>query len=75
MRCYFVQSGHIADVEVLELDGSDVDAIQQARGLFRERKERFEGFEVWDLARCVYRFAEMKPGQSVTIAHGLRFGR
>jgi hypothetical protein len=60
MRCYFVQSGHIADVEVLEPDGSDADAIEQAKGLFRERKG-FEGFELWDLARWVYRFPEVMP--------------
>ena len=51
MRCYFVQGGHIAGVEVLELYASDADAIQQATLLFREREGSFEGFEVWDLVR------------------------
>jgi hypothetical protein len=58
MRCYFVQSGHYAAVEVLDVDVSDAEVIQQAKTLFREHQGRFEGFEVWDLARHVYSFPE-----------------
>jgi hypothetical protein len=62
MRCYFVHSGHFAAVEDLELFNSDADAIEQAGALFiAARHGRFEGFEVWDLARRVYRFPEVTP--------------
>ena len=55
MRCYFMRDGHIAAVELLS-DASDAAAIAQALVLFKERQDKFAGFEVWDRARFVYRF-------------------
>ncbi|MDE2228509.1 MAG: hypothetical protein KGL11_05655 [Alphaproteobacteria bacterium] len=59
MRCYFMRGGHIGAVEVLT-DSSDAAAIKQAEGLFRERSEKFDGFEIWDRARFVHRYEEAK---------------
>ena len=51
MRCYFMRDGHIEAVE--ELPGlSDEEAIAKAHALFSERKQHFEGFELWDRARA-----------------------
>ena len=52
MRCYFVRDGHIAAVELLDVK-SDEEAVEKCRGLFEERKSKYEGFEVWDRARKI----------------------
>jgi hypothetical protein len=57
MRCYFLRDGHIAGVEVLPLGLSDEDAIAKADAVAAKRKGSFEGFEVWDRARFVFRGA------------------
>jgi hypothetical protein len=52
MRCYFMRGGHIEAVE--ELPGlADEEAIAKAHALFSERKDVFEGFELWDGARVL----------------------
>jgi hypothetical protein len=52
MRCYFMRAGHIVGVELL--DGlSDAEACERAHVLFSERKDRVEGFEVWERDRVV----------------------
>jgi len=60
MRCYLFRSGHIAAVETLK-DGSDEALIEQARALFEKRERDYQGFEVWDCARFVYRYPELPP--------------
>jgi len=60
MRCYFLWHGHIGGVEVLEVT-SDEEAIKQAEALFEKRKKEFEGFEVWDCARFLYRYPVALP--------------
>lgn len=55
MRCYFMRDGHIAAVELLS-DVSDAAAIAQAVVLFKDRQDKYAGFEVWDRARFVHRF-------------------
>lgn len=50
-----MRDGHIAAVELLS-DVSDAAAIGQALVLFKERQDKFAGFEIWDRARFVYRF-------------------
>jgi hypothetical protein len=55
MRCYFLRGGRIAGVEILPSDLSDEDAIARAHALASKRKGPFEGFEVWDRARFVFR--------------------
>jgi hypothetical protein len=47
-----MRNGHIAAVEPLDLV-SDDEAIEKAKSLFAERKDRFERFEIWDHARKV----------------------
>jgi len=54
MRCYFLREGHIASVELLT-GLSDEEAIAKAHELYRERRAKFEGFEVWDRTRVVTR--------------------
>ena len=55
MRCYFLRGGRIAGVEILPLGLSDEDAIARAHTLSSKRKDLFDGFEVWDRARFVFR--------------------
>lgn len=55
MRCYFLRGGRIAGVEILPLGLSDEDAIARAHTLASKRKGPFDGFEVWDRARFVFR--------------------
>jgi hypothetical protein len=52
MRCYFMRDGHIASVELLDVN-SDEEAIEKSKALFEERKSKFDGFEVWDRARKI----------------------
>jgi hypothetical protein len=55
MLCYFLRDGHLAGVEMLPLGLSDEDAIARAHTLSSKRKGPFDGFEVWDRARFVFR--------------------
>ncbi len=54
MRCYFLIDGHIAGIEMLT-GLSDRDAVTKARLLFSERRIPFDGYEVWDQTRFVFR--------------------
>ena len=56
MRCYFLNDGHIAGVEMLPLGLSDKDAMARAHMLSAKRMGPFDGFEVWHRGRCVFRF-------------------
>jgi hypothetical protein len=58
MRCYFIRCGHIADVDKLAEFSGDV-AIAKAHALFSERKDLFEGFELWDCARVLIGHPEL----------------
>lgn len=60
MRCYLYRGGHIAAVEILAA-GSDDALIQQARAVFEKRKREFDGFEVWDRTRFIYRLPALPP--------------
>ena len=55
MRCYFLRDGHIAGVEILPVGLSDEEAIARAHTQASKRKGLFDGFEVWDRARFVFR--------------------
>jgi hypothetical protein len=55
MRCYFLNDGHIAGVEILPPGISDKDAIARAHVLSLKRKGPFDGFEVWHRNRMVFR--------------------
>jgi hypothetical protein len=52
-----MQNGHIAAIEILPPGLSDEDAIERAKALFRERwkQARYDGLEVWDETRNIYR--------------------
>lgn len=53
MRCYLMKDGHIAAVEMLR-PGSDADLITQCATIWNERKDKYDGFEVWDQARFIH---------------------
>lgn len=55
-----MRNGHIATVEVL--DGpSDEAVIEQAQTLFKKHATDFDGFEIWQCAKFVYRYPELPP--------------
>ena len=65
MRCYFLKGNRIESVELLKAT-TDAEMIKEAEALFYARSSaRFDGFEVWDMKRFVYRFPKEheKPGQ------------
>jgi hypothetical protein len=64
MRCYFLNDGHIAGVEMLPPGLSDKEASARAHLLSLKRKGPFDGFEVWHRGRCVVRF----PPSAETLA-------
>jgi hypothetical protein len=55
MLCHFLRDGHLAGVEMLPLGLADEDAIARAHTLCSKRKGPFDGFEVWDRSRFVFR--------------------
>ena len=66
MRCYFMRGGRIEAVE--ELIGlSDEQAIAKAHALFSERKNKFEGFELWKRARVIIRHPEAAVSNNVAV--------
>jgi hypothetical protein len=66
MRCYFMRDGHIEAVEELPELGDD-EAIAKARALFLERKNFYQGFEVWDRARVLLRHPEPAAPNNVAV--------
>jgi hypothetical protein len=51
-----MDGGHIRAVHFLK-PGPDKDMIAEAKREFKKRTEEgFDGFEVWDLARFIYRY-------------------
>jgi hypothetical protein len=59
MRCYLMRNGHIAAVELLEDVTDDRDAIKQGSARFLGRlREGYEGFEIWERDRMVFRYPE-----------------
>jgi len=57
MRCYFMQGGRIENVAYLRT-GRDDDLIRQAKALLLEHAaQKYDGIEVWDGNRFVYREA------------------
>jgi hypothetical protein len=59
MRCYFMRNGHIASVEILEGVSDDAAAIKLGSASFLKRlRDGFEGFEIWERERMVFRYPE-----------------
>jgi hypothetical protein len=55
MRCYFMRRGRIEGVTFLK-SGPDDALIKEARTAFEQHAgQHFDGFEVWDGTRFVYR--------------------
>jgi hypothetical protein len=65
MRCYFLNDGHIAGVEMLPPGISDKDAIARAHVLSLKRKGPFDGFEVWHRNRMVFRLEAPPSAETV----------
>jgi len=56
MRCYFMRGGKIEGVTFLKSGPGDPQLIAEARRLFQQHAgQHFDGFEVWDGTRFVYR--------------------
>jgi hypothetical protein len=54
-----MRNGHIASVEVLEGVTDDAAAIKLGSAAFLKRlREGFEGFEIWERDRIVFRYPE-----------------
>jgi hypothetical protein len=62
MRCYFMRASRIEGVELLK-PAPDPDLIRQAKELFDARNSdgKYDGFEVWELNRFVYRSRQADP--------------
>lgn len=59
MCCYFMRNGHIASVEPLEGVSDDAAAIKLGSASFLKRlRDGFEGFEIWERDRMVFRYPE-----------------
>jgi hypothetical protein len=61
VRCYLLNDGHIAGVELIENASDDIDAIRQATAIFVGHAGKFQAFEVWDRARFVFRCPDEVP--------------
>jgi len=71
MRCYFMRKGHIAAVELLEDVVDDSDAIKRGGLLFLDRiHQGFEGFEIWERDRVVFRYPEEESQAGPTSRSG-----
>jgi hypothetical protein len=70
MRCYFMRGSKIANVEFLKDGSSDDELIQQALAVFEAHSQQaYDGFEVWDGKRFVYRYtAATKTGERRPLA-------
>ena len=56
MRCYFMRGGRIEGVTFLKSGPDDALLIKEARNVFEQHAgQHFDGFEVWDGNRFVYR--------------------
>jgi hypothetical protein len=56
--CYFLRDGCIAGVQMLPSGLQDEDKIARAHFLFSKRKGLFDGFEIWDGVRVVFRYPQ-----------------
>lgn len=62
MRCYLMKDGHIFAVEFLEED-TDSRLVEKAGEVFERRRPvaNYDGFEVWDGSRFIYRWPPAVP--------------
>jgi hypothetical protein len=70
MRCYFMRGGRIQGVTFLQA-GPDDALIKEARSaLAQQAGQHFDGFEVWDGTRFVYRSDATSPSKGTDQASG-----
>ena len=70
MRCYLMRNGHITAVAILTVGASDDRLIAEAQTIFKNASRLYDGFEVWDRERFVFRFPadkEVRPPDGVLI--------
>ncbi|MBV9289980.1 MAG: hypothetical protein JO288_19570 [Hyphomicrobiales bacterium] len=53
MRAFFLKDGRIRRVEMLS-GLSDQEAVRQAKAIFSDCGDKFDGFEVWQETRQVH---------------------
>jgi hypothetical protein len=67
MRCYLMKRGHIASVTPLPGVTDDMAVAKCHQILAASAKDRFDGFEVWDMARFILRYpADGAPDSPTT---------
>ena len=70
MRCYFMRGGRIEGVTFLK-SGPDDALIEEATSAFKQHAaQHFDGFEVWDGTRFVYRSAVTSTPSGTEGANG-----
>jgi hypothetical protein len=65
MRCYFLRSGQIAAIELLDRALGDDAAVCNAASIFIAHMGEYEGYEVWDQNRMVFRIPVVPPPKAV----------
>jgi hypothetical protein len=66
-----MRNGHIASVEILENVTDDTSAIKLGSASFLKRlREGFEGFEIWQRDRMVFRYPEDENQADPTSQNG-----
>jgi len=60
MRCNLMNDGHIAAVELLENAPDDAAALFEATAIFIGHTGNYDGFEVWDDARLIFRSLDLR---------------
>ena len=71
MRYYFMRGGRIEGVTFLKSGPDDALLIKEARNVFEQHAgQHFDGFEVWDGTRFVYRSDAKSPPSGTERATG-----
>ncbi len=71
MRCYFMRRGRIEGVTFLKSGPDDALLIEEARNAFEQQAgQHFDGFEVWEGTRFVYRSNATSPPTGTEGANG-----
>ncbi|SEP51425.1 hypothetical protein SAMN02990966_07988 [Rhodospirillales bacterium URHD0017] len=70
MRCYFMRGGRIEGVTFLR-SGADSALIEEAKRAFAKQvDQQFDGFEIWDGTRFVYRSEASSPPSGAERGNG-----
>lgn len=81
-RCYFLATGNPFTGQSTSIDAAedldaetDDEARAQAKALYRRRRNRVHGFEVWQGDRLVLRLPSLNPEHSTAPLHGMAKGK